>query len=71
MSLLHPSARVPAWVAIAVVATAYVVRSALRGWDFRPDVPTDVIVLAVLLALLALRELLRRQRWGSGGEDGA
>jgi hypothetical protein len=43
------------WAAATIVAAAYVLRSALRGWDFRPDLPLDVVLGAAVLALIALR----------------
>jgi hypothetical protein len=60
---VHPRIHIPAWAAVAVVAAAYVVRSALRGWDFAPDLPWDLVVALTLVALLVARSVLRRQGW--------
>ncbi len=72
MTPLHPRIHIPTWAAVAVVAAAYVVRSIMRGWDFRPDMPWDALVLVTLVAILAMRGLLKRHRWDepSGGDDG-
>ena len=72
MTLLHPQVRIPTWVAVAIVAAAYVVRAVLvRGGDFRPDLPADLVVAALLAALLILREVLRRSGWDRLGNDHA
>lgn len=42
------------WAAVAVVAAAYVYRSAIRGWDFRPS-GFDLVMLAVFVVLVAAR----------------
>ena len=71
MSVLHPDIRIPTWVAVAVVAAAYVVRAVfVRGGDFRPDLPIDAIVLAVLVVLLILRWALTRAGWDRRDVDG-
>jgi hypothetical protein len=61
MSPLHfrPEIRMP-WQALAAFGAAlYVLRSALRGWDFRPDV-TDGLVFGGLAAILLLRPIVAR-----------
>jgi hypothetical protein len=50
----------PMWAAVAVVAAAYVVRSLIRGGDFRPDLPMDAILAAVLVCLVIVRVALAR-----------
>ena len=74
MTVLHPDVRVPTWAAVAVVAAAYVVRAVLvRGGDFRPDLPVDLVVAVLLAALLGLRAVLRRSGWDqrdAPGPDG-
>ena len=44
---------------VAFAAALYVLRSALRGWDFRPDI-IDVVVFGGLAVLLILRAVLQR-----------
>jgi hypothetical protein len=61
--------RMPMWAAVAVVAAAYVLRSALRGWDFRPDIPIDAILAVVLVALVVLRWFAGRWASADPGED--
>jgi hypothetical protein len=58
----------PVWMAVAAVAAIYVLRSALRGWDFRPDLPLDAILLGIFVALIAARLLMGR-RGPDRGED--
>jgi len=61
VSALHfrPEIRVP-WQAIATFAVAlYVLRSALRSWDFRPSA-LDIVVFGTLALILAARPLLAR-----------
>jgi len=52
--LPRPRFRLPLWAAIAIPAAAYAVRSIARGFDFVPDMPTDAIVAALLLAIVAV-----------------
>lgn len=58
--MLRPKVRIPMWAAVAVVAVAYVIRSALRGFDFRPDLPLDALLGVALLGLVGLRLYLSR-----------
>ncbi len=62
MSLFHPKIRLPLWAAVAILAAAYLVRSVARGLDFRPDLPSDAVVLVLFLALVAAVYLSRRLR---------
>lgn len=56
---LRPELRLP-WQALGVFAAAvYVLRSALRGWDFRPEF-LDVIVFGGLALILIARPLAAR-----------
>lgn len=56
---LRPDIRLP-WQALALFAAAiYVVRSALRGWDFRPS-PLDLLVFGALAVILLLRPLMAK-----------
>jgi len=62
---------VPIWAAVAVVVAAYVVRSVvLRGGDFTPDVPGDVIVAATVVVSLGMVAYFRHQRAGGDQSDG-
>jgi hypothetical protein len=63
---LRPEMRIP-WQAIAAFAVAlYLLRSALRSWDFRPDL-TDVVVFGGLTVVLLLRPMVAR--WLSDAPD--
>ena len=57
--LPRPRFRLPLWAAFAIVAAAYVVRSVARGFDFHPDMPTDAVVLAALLVVVAVVAYVR------------
>ena len=59
--MLHRlSFRLPLGAAAAIVAVIYVIRSAMRGLDFRPDLPTDALVLALFLVVLGIVAFIRR-----------
>lgn len=49
----------PLWAALALALAAFVVRSASRGLDFTPDLPSDAIVLGLLTVVIALVGWLR------------
>jgi hypothetical protein len=51
--------RLPLWTALVVVAAAFVVRASLRGFDFRPDLPSDALVLLLLIVVVALVGFVR------------
>jgi hypothetical protein len=51
------------------VAAAYLVRSGIRGWDFRPDLPIDAVLVAALVALIALRAMIARSLATHGDGD--
>lgn len=53
----RPELKVPWWALIGFAVLVYVVRSALRGWDFTPDA-TDVIVFGGLLVIVAMRPVI-------------
>lgn len=61
MSPLHlrPELRLPWQVIAAFAAVVYVLRSAMRGWNFRPDL-SDVIVFGGLALILVARPLAAR-----------
>jgi hypothetical protein len=44
----------PLWVAVAIAAAAYVARSVWRGFDFRPDLPADIVAVVALAVMLGL-----------------
>jgi hypothetical protein len=50
----------PLWAAVTVVAVAYVIRSVSRGFDFRPDVPFDILLLAIFAGMVIAIILARR-----------
>lgn len=58
--MLRPRVKMPLWAAVAIVAAVYAVRSGLRGWDFRPDLPIDAVIATTLVALVVLRLTLAR-----------
>lgn len=58
-AVLMPRMRIPTWVAVAVPAAAYAIRSLIRG-SLRPDLPSDAIVFGVLVLALVLGTTYRR-----------
>ena len=50
----------PVWAAVTVVAVAYVFRSISRGFDFRPDVPYDVLLLVIFVGIVVTVIVWRR-----------
>lgn len=51
---MHPRIRLPLWLAIVLPLAAYAYRSIVqRGGDWRPDLPLDVILIAMLVLLIA------------------
>jgi len=58
--VLRPTLRIPLWAAAGLPVAAYVLRSANRGWSFRPDLPQDTVVGLLLLALIAVVAWTRR-----------
>lgn len=70
--LPRPRIRIPLPLAVAIVAAAYVVRSAMRGFDFRPDMPIDAIAAALFLLVLGMVAYMRHEaRTGEGPDEGA
>ena len=59
--LPRPRVRIPLWVALVVPAAAYAVRSAMRGFDFRPDLPTDAVALVALLVVVGSAAWVRAE----------
>lgn len=50
--MIRPRFRLPIWAAVVVAAAAYTIRSAMRGWDFRPDLYGDVVAYGLLVFVL-------------------
>jgi hypothetical protein len=67
--LLRPRIRIPLALAVAIVAAAYIARSAMRGFDFRPDMPVDAIAAALFLLVLGTVAYLRHEARVGGGTD--
>jgi hypothetical protein len=68
--LPRPRIRIPLSLAVAVVAVAYGVRSAMRGFDFRPDMPVDAFAGGLFLVVLGMVAYLRHAaRSGEGGDE--
>jgi hypothetical protein len=61
--------RVPVWAAVAIPAAAYVIRSVARGFDFRPDLPLDALVYAMLGLLILAVVVARRSERADAGDD--
>lgn len=59
--MIRPNIRIPLWAAVALPAAAYVVRSLMRGGDFRPDLPSDALAY-FLLALVVVAVGIARSR---------
>jgi hypothetical protein len=68
---IRPNATIPIpWGAAATFAAVmYLVRSLLRGWDFRPDI-LDLVVFGALALLLVSRALVKRQPEDDAKDDG-
>jgi hypothetical protein len=64
----RPEIRVPWQAILAFVVLAYVVRSALRGWDFVPDV-LDLVVFGGLALVLIARPLVARMPAEENGHE--
>ncbi|MDO8963316.1 MAG: hypothetical protein Q7W30_02365 [Coriobacteriia bacterium] len=56
---LRPELRIPWQAAALVAAAAYVIRSAMRGLDFRPE-PLDLLVFGGIAIIIAARVLVAR-----------
>jgi len=59
---MMPRLRIPLWVAVAIPAAAYAIRSMVRG-SIAPDLPGDAVMLASLAIVLALAS-----RYGSAAQ---
>ena len=71
MSLFHPNIRLPLWVAFVLPAAAYLYRSIARGFDFRPDMPVDVLVIAMFAFVFGLAVWSRRAAANQRDDDAA
>jgi hypothetical protein len=58
------------WAAFAIVAVAYVGRSAMRGFDFRLDLPIDAVVLALFLLVVVLVAMIRASEDAPDDDEG-
>ncbi len=69
--LPRPRFRLPLLAALAIAGAAFVARSVMRGFDFKPDMPTDAVVLVALLVVIALVAYVRADeaRHGQSTED--
>lgn len=59
--LPRPRIRLPLWGAAAIVVAAYLIRSVSRGFDFRPDVPADVVAIGLFVLVLVVAAVIRRR----------
>jgi len=59
-SVLRPRVRIPLSAAVGIPAVAYILRAALRGWNFAPDLPADAILGIVLSVFVASAWWIRR-----------
>lgn len=59
--LPRPRFRLPLWGAAVIIVVAYVVRSVGRGFDFRPDLPSDLIALLLIVVVLAAVAYMRHR----------
>lgn len=50
--MIRPKVRVPVWTVLVGAVALYVMRSVLRGFDFRPELPLDMFILGLLAAVL-------------------
>lgn len=57
--LPRPTFRMPLWSVFAVLGAAYAVRSILRGGDWRPDMPMDLLVMALAVLAVVLVGVVR------------
>jgi predicted nucleotidyltransferase len=60
MSVLHARIRMPLSLAVALPAGAYLARSIARGFDFKPDMPIDLVVLVMYVLVLSAAYASRR-----------
>lgn len=52
---MHPRIRLPLWLAALLPLAAYAYRSiVLRGGDWSPDLPWDLVALIALAVMIAL-----------------
>lgn len=58
--LPRPRFHIRLTTAVAIVLLVYVVRSAIRRFDFRPDLPQDVIVLVAFVVVVLAVAVARR-----------
>ncbi len=51
--MARPRFRLPIWGAVAALVAAYILRSAMRGFDFAPDLPQDGLLLILVVIVIA------------------
>lgn len=71
MGLLRPKIKIPLWAAVAIPAAAYLIRSIGRGFDFRPDIPDDIIAAIVFVIALVIVGVFRRRARSDQSDDTA
>lgn len=54
--------RISLEAAVGLPTAAYIVRGILRGMDFRPDLPGDLLVAAILASGIVVARFARRPR---------
>lgn len=59
--LPRPRIRMPISLALAIAAGLYLARAALRGFDFRPDMPQDAVALVAFIVLLGAVAYVRHR----------
>ena len=58
--LPRPRFRIPLTVAVLLAVALYAARSALRGFDWRLDLPVDAVVLVAFILVLGVVAYVRR-----------
>jgi len=66
----RPRIRIQLWSAVAIVGAAYVVRALMRGMDFRPDLPADLVVLVLLGVVVGIVAYMRAETDDEPAEPG-
>jgi hypothetical protein len=56
----RPRFRLPLWAAAVIVAAVYLIRSLMRGMDFRLEWPADAVALGLFAAVLVMVAYIRK-----------